>query len=223
MVRSKSRLGGHPYSTGGSNTMIAWLSGVLRDKSANLLVLDVGGVGYEINIPITVIEKIGEEGDTVSLHIQTVVREDAIQLFGFADKPTKNLFIRLTSVTGIGPKLAITILSGLSPEDLLDAIRAGNLVRLSGIPGIGKKTAERLVVELRDYAATHSISPQTKTSPMEPISANDLTLKADVVSALVNLGWQAAAAEKAVAKCFEEETRRDLGFLLKQSMKHLYR
>src|SRR5580765_4336097 len=130
--------------------MIAYLSGKLLEKQANTAIVDVGGVGYEVSIPLTTFYELGDVGSDVSLRIYTHVREDAIQLFGFKTIRERDLYLRLISVQGIGPKLGITILSGMSADEIVAAIRANNLVKITSIPGIGRKTAERMVIELRD-------------------------------------------------------------------------
>src|ERR1051325_10689778 len=130
--------------------MIAYLSGTMLLKQPNAVVIDVGGVGYEVTIPVSTFYDLGEIGEPVALRIHTHVREDALQLFGFRPGRKKRLFLRLPSVSGIGPKLAITILSGMGVDELIPAIRTNDLGRLTATPGIGRKTAERLVIELRD-------------------------------------------------------------------------
>src|SRR6478736_3358955 len=134
-------------------TMIAHLTGKLLEKHANAAIIDVGGVGYDVTIPLSTFYELGEPGSDVGLRIHTHVREDAIQLFGFKSSRERDLFLRLLSVQGVGPKLAITMLSGMSADEMVLAIRKEDLARLTGIPGVGRKTAERLVVELRDKMA----------------------------------------------------------------------
>ncbi|MCI0419120.1 MAG: Holliday junction branch migration protein RuvA [Acidobacteria bacterium] len=176
--------------------MIAHLSGKLLDKQPNQVTIDVQGVGYEVHIPLSTFYEVGEIGSLVQLRIYTHVREDTIALFGFKSSKEKLMFEQVTSISGIGPKLGITILSGMPVDELVAAIRQSNLARLTSIPGIGKKTAERLVVELRD-----------KLSKLEPIPAGEqgaaLTVsqqQEDVISALVNLGYGKPSAEKAVQR-----------------------
>ena len=189
--------------------MIAHIAGKLIQKQPNAVIVDVGGVGYELTVPLSTFYDLGEVGTDVALRAYTYVREDALQLFGFRTEREKQLFLLLTSVSGIGPKLAITLLSGMSADDLIRAIRDNSLARLTNVPGVGKKTAERLVVELRDKVAKLSIAAQTEPmqSDYAPV-AN--ALSDDVVSALVNLGYQKAAAEKAVGNVFRENS--DAGF-----------
>ena len=170
--------------------MIAHLRGRLIVKHPNQAIVEAGGVGYDVTISVPTFSDLPAAGGDVALHIHTHVREDAIALFGFLRPEEKLLFERLISVSGIGPKLAITILSGMPTPDLVTAIRGNDIARLTRIPGIGKKTAERMVLELRDklehFAATPAAAP---ASPIEE----------DVLSALVNLGYQRAAAERALA------------------------
>ncbi|MFY9225047.1 MAG: Holliday junction branch migration protein RuvA [Blastocatellia bacterium] len=198
--------------------MIAYLSGKLFGKSTSVAIVDVNGVGYEVQIPLSTYYELGEIGGTVGLQIYTQVREDAIQLFGFRTGLEKELFLKLLSVSGVGPKLALTLLSGLSADELIQAILSGNLVQLTGVPGVGRKTAERLVLELKDKLKSLGSG---ETSPS--VAVSDATLKSDVVSALVNLGWQQAMAEKAVNVTLKEESSRDFQLILKQSLKKLYR
>ena len=170
--------------------MIAHINGKLIAKHPNQAVIEAGGVGYDITITVPTFTALPALGETVALHIHTHVREDALALFGFLQTDEKKLFERLLQVSGIGPKLAITILSGMATGEMVGAIRGGDLARLTRIPGIGKKTAERMVVELRDKLAAFG-EPEARpvTSPVEE----------DVLSALVNLGYQRAAAERALA------------------------
>ena len=172
--------------------MIAYLSGKLLSKQPNQVIVDVNGVGYEVHVPLSTFYELGEIGSLVQLRIYTHVREDTIALFGFKSANEKLMFEQVTSISGIGPKLGITILSGMPVEELVAAIRQSNLARLTSIPGIGKKTAERLVVELRDKLA--------KTVPTgEQTAAQSVSQpQEDVISALVNLGYAKPSAEKAV-------------------------
>jgi Holliday junction DNA helicase RuvA len=178
--------------------MIAHLRGALLEKRPNQIVVDVQGVGYDVLIPISTYSALPEVGAEVKLRIHTHVREDVIALFGFHSQEEKQLFEKLISVSGIGPKLAVTVLSGLSAPDLIAAIRASQTDRLVRIPGVGKKTAERMVLELRDKLegigpAGVSSAPVVQTPPLSD-------LEHDVLSALMNLGCQRAHAETAVRK-----------------------
>lgn len=174
--------------------MIAHLRGRLLFKSPNQIIVECGGVGYDVAISVTTFSALPAEGAEVSLHINTQVREDAIALFGFTDRDEKRLFERLISVSGIGPKLGITVLSGISAERLVAAIRGGDAASLVKIPGIGKKTAERVVLELKDKlddlkgAARSAETPGFQSGPVID----------DVLSALVNLGYKRDSAQRAV-------------------------
>jgi holliday junction DNA helicase RuvA len=173
--------------------MIAHLRGKLLVKHPNQVVIDTSGVGYEVNISVPTFSDLPAKGSEVALHIHTHVREDVIALYGFLHPAEKQLFEKLMTVSGIGAKLAITILSGMAADEMAGAIRSNDVARLTKIPGIGKKTAERMVLELRDKLP--QAAPGTATS-----SALTLTpIEEDVLSALVNLGYQRPAAEKALA------------------------
>jgi Holliday junction DNA helicase RuvA len=170
--------------------MIAHVRGRLLAKHPNQAVVETGGIGYDITITVPTFSELPGVGAEVALHIHTHVREDAIALYGFLKPFEKQLFEKLLTVSGIGPKLAITILSGMPADDMVGAIRGNDVARLTRIPGIGKKTAERMVLELRDKMAGFAeISAASPVSPMEE----------DVLSALTNLGYQRAAAERALA------------------------
>jgi len=174
--------------------MIALLHGVLVEKRPNQAIVDVDGVGYEVTIPISTFSKLPDVGAAVRLRVHTHVREDALSLFGFLTQDEKTLFEKLISVSGIGPKLAITVLSGLAAQDLLLAIRRGELEKLVRIPGVGKKTAERMVLELRDKLPAPAGEGSAASVPA--LSQVDQ----DVLSALLNLGCARPAAETAVKK-----------------------
>lgn len=179
--------------------MIALLRGVLLEKHPNQAIVEAGGVGYDVMIPISTFTHLPDAGVEVRLRIHTHVREDALLLYGFLTQDEKGLFEKLIGVSGIGPKMAVTILSGLAAPDLIHTIRAGQVDRLVKIPGIGKKTAERIVLELRDKlpAATgEQPSAVGTTAGAEELSAVDQ----DVLSALSNLGCARPQAEAAVRK-----------------------
>lgn len=177
--------------------MIAHLRGSLIEVKPNEVIVECNGVGYAVVVPISTFTALPGEGKEASLHVYTSVREDAIQLFGFATTGEKALFERLISVSGIGPKLAVTILSGIGTDDLVSAIRSGDAARLVRIPGVGKKTAERIVLELKDklkdLGPTGTVAAVPKTSPLS-------TVEEDVLSALLNLGCARPAAEAALIK-----------------------
>jgi Holliday junction DNA helicase RuvA len=177
-------------------SMIAYLRGRILEKHPTQVIVDAGGVGYDVTIPVSTYSVLGENGSEIALRIYTHVREDTIALFGFGSAEERILFERLIAVSGIGPKLAITILSGLPASELVAAIRSSAIDQLVRIPGIGKKTAERLVVELRDKldllggAARAAAAPKSEWNPIED----------DVLSALMNFGATRAAAEAAITK-----------------------
>ncbi len=201
--------------------MIAHISGKLIQKQPNSLIVDVGGLGYELTVPLSTFYDLGDLGSEVALRVHTYVREDALQLFGFRTEKEKQLFLLLIGVSGIGPKLAITVLSGMSAEDLIFALRAENLPKLVAIPGVGKKTAERMIVELKDKAVKFSMIESEDQWNAGPIVNVGEAMRQDVVSALVNLGYQRAAAEKTVNAACKEKP--DAGFeaILKDSLRQL--
>jgi len=172
--------------------MIAHLRGKLLEKHPNQAVVETAGVGYDVTISVPTFSELTSVGSEVSLHIHTHVREDQLALYGFGRPEEKQLFEKLITVSGIGPKLGITILSGMPADDMMNAIRGNDIARLTKIPGIGKKTAERMVLELRD-----KLPPQGADQVRE-ISSLSATQE-DVLSALVNLGYQRAAAERALS------------------------
>lgn len=200
--------------------MIAHISGKLIQKQPNSIIVDVGGVGYELNVPLSTFYELGEIGANVSLRVHTHVREDALQLFGFRTEAEKKLFLLLNSVSGIGPKLAITVLSGLSAEELIQAIRAGNLTKLTGIPGVGKKTAERMLVELKDKVAA-ILPPGLEDSTTSVLAHTGDAMREDVISALVNLGYPRAQAEKAVNATLKQIPDARFEAVLKSALRSL--
>ncbi|MDA2923870.1 Holliday junction branch migration protein RuvA [Acidobacteria bacterium AH-259-L09] len=196
--------------------MIAHLKGVIREKSAGRLVVDVSGVGYEVLIPFSTYYELGEIGETVSLRIYTHVKENALKLYGFRTSKEKKLFTQLIQVSGIGPKLGVTILSGLPVDEFVQAVMDGEVVKLNRIPGVGKKTAERLVVEMKDKVV--ELFPEVEEAKKEGVPG---FLQADVVSALVNLGYPKNTAEKAVAKALEEGHTDRFEELLRKSLRRI--
>jgi Holliday junction DNA helicase RuvA len=208
-----------------ASPMIAHLSGTLLSKQPNSVILDVGGVGYEVNIPVSTFYDLEDPGSSVQLRIYTHVREDTLQLFGFKTARERELFLRVISVSGIGPQLGIKLLSGMSADEMIASIRTNNLAKLTLIPGIGRKTAERLVMELRDKVASLS-SPEleeelgAKTPAGAPIVTED-SMRADVLSALLNLGYQRNAAEKAVSSATDEGGDISVEVILRRSLRKL--
>jgi holliday junction DNA helicase RuvA len=199
--------------------MIAQLRGSVLEKAPSRLVVDVGGVGYDVQVPLSTFYVVGESGSAVTLRIHTHVREDVIALYGFATPLEHDLFERLISINGVGPKLALAVLSGIEPAELIKAIRLEDVARLRAIPGVGKKTAERISLELKDRlpaASTASGQLPTAVSP-------DDQLRTDLLSALLNLGYQRAAAERALEKAitatppprFEDALKSTLRLLMK--------
>ncbi|MFM9903690.1 MAG: Holliday junction branch migration protein RuvA [Pyrinomonadaceae bacterium] len=200
--------------------MIAYLSGKLLEKHANTAIVDVGGVGYEVSIPLSTFYELGEVGSDVSLRIYTHVREDAILLFGFNTLRERELYLRLLSVQGIGAKSGITMLSGMSADEIILAIRTNDLARLTSIPGVGQKTAERLVIELRDKVGELSSGGDSPLDAIVQTLPTD-TIFDDALSALVNLGYQRNAAEKAVKQAAQDGTEITVQKLLRKSLQIL--
>jgi Holliday junction DNA helicase RuvA len=194
--------------------MIAFLRGALLEKHPNSVIVDVGGVGYDVAISVSTYSTLPETGAEVKLRVHTHVREDAIALFGFLTADEKALFEKLISVSGIGPKLAMAVLSGLATPDLVSAIRGSQTDRLVRIPGVGKKTAERIVLELRDKLEGVGGAPATPAP--KAIVLTDLEM--DVLSALVNLGCQRSAAETAIRKASAAAGGTDFETLFRKSL-----
>jgi holliday junction DNA helicase RuvA len=202
--------------------MIAHITGKLIQKQPNSVIVEASqGVGYELTVPLSTFYVLGEIGTDVSLRVYTYVREDSLHLFGFHTEREKRLFLLLIGVSGIGPKLAITALSGLSAEELIHAIRVGDLARLVAIPGVGKKTAERMLVELKDKVAALA-SPELEERLRAGIIANDGdAMRDDVISALINLEYPKAAAEKAVLSVLKDAPESNFETTLKLALRKL--
>ena len=179
--------------------MIAHLRGKLAEKQPNLVVVDVDGVGYELTIPVSTYLQLGNAGEEVALHTHTHVREDSLALFGFATRHEKSIFEKLITVSGIGPRLAVTVLSGLPAGDLATAIRNGDVATLTRIPGVGRKTGERMVLELRE-----KLIPAGEDEGGAGLPSGMSPIERDVISALLNLGCPRPAAEKAVRNALNE-------------------
>lgn len=195
--------------------MIAHITGTLAHKVPGEVIVDVGGVGYQVFIPLTVFYRLPEVGDPVSLQIHTHVREDALQLFGFHELSEKQVFLLLNGVAGIGPKLALNILSGIPADELTRALKDGDQVRLVSIPGVGRKLAERMIVELKDKLMT--FTPEAAENLK---SGDGPQLLQDAVSALVNLGYRKADAEKSVRDVLKKGEG-SLEELLKESLRRM--
>ncbi|MGA9994605.1 MAG: Holliday junction branch migration protein RuvA [Pyrinomonadaceae bacterium] len=204
--------------------MIAHLNGTLLFKQATSVILDVGGVGYEVTIPLSTFYDLEETGASVRLRIYTHVREDALQLYGFKTARERELFQQLISVSGIGPKLGITMLSGMSADEIIASIRTNNLARLTSIPGVGKKTAERLVIELRDkMAALSSPALEEEFAAQTGAAATEDAMRDDALSALLNFGYQKAAAEKAITAAIQEGGELSVEVILRRALRLLAR
>lgn len=203
--------------------MIAHLSGTLLSKQATSVILDVAGVGYEVSIPLSTFYELEDPGSSVQLRIYTHVREDALQLYGFKTARERELFLRLISVSGIGPKLGITLLSGMSADEMITSIRNNNLAKLTLIPGVGRKTAERLVMELRDKVASLSAGVDEDLGARTDSAAvpTEDSMRADALSALLNLGYQKNAAEKAVSASLSEDGEVSVESILRSSLRKL--
>ena len=181
--------------------MIARLAGNLQEKSLERIVVDVQGVGYEVRVPLSTYAALPAQGEDVRIWIHTHVREDSLALYGFSTPLERSLFERMISVSGVGPKMALALLSGLSPDELVEAIRSGSIAPLCRVPGVGRKTAERLVVDLKDKLAAlsaASLSPAEGRGDSAVEKPGDV--HSDVFSALVNLGYTAREAERALAQ-----------------------
>ncbi|MCL2760437.1 MAG: Holliday junction branch migration protein RuvA [Desulfuromonadales bacterium] len=200
--------------------MIALLTGIIAYKSPEYIILDVNGVGYRLFVPFSTYFLLPDEGSNYSLQVHTHVKEDAILLYGFNTPEEKLFFQLLIGVSGIGPKLARDILSNIQTDELAGAIVSGNLTRLSAIPGIGKKTAERLILELKDKILKQGLAENSRKT-VESVSSKSALLD-DVISALINLGYKEAVVSKAIA---ETEIKSDatMESLLKLTLKKLMR
>jgi len=195
--------------------VIARLKGTLVEKSPSRIIVDVGGVGYDVLVPLSTFYGLGDPGAEVVLRVHTHVREDVIALFGFSTPLELDLFERLIAISGIGPKLALAVLSGIDPAELVRAIRAQDVARLTRIPGVGKKTAERIGLEMKDRL------PQAATPAGAPIEGDDV--RGDLLSALTNLGYNRNVAEKAIDEARKAEPQADFEQLLRQILRQMMR
>ncbi len=196
--------------------MIGWLSGTLRFVSPVSVTIDVGGVGYEVFVPANALPSLGQAGSPIELFIHTHVREDAIILYGFATKSDRELFLHLTTVSGVGPKTAMGLMSALPSDRIVQAIRAKNAGLLQSVPGIGRKTAERLVVDLNDRLKTFRLLPSAEAANQ----GGPGTMADEVISALLNLGYKRPQAEIAVAQV-DLSNSRPFDTILKETLKYL--
>ena len=202
--------------------MIARLTGKLVDKQPHQVIIEAGGVGYRAFIPLSTFYTLPDEGAEVTLRTHTHLREDVIALYGFSSHDEQDLFERLIEISGIGPRLALAMLSGLSAGDLVDAILEGDAGRLRGIPGVGPKTADRVVLELRDRVGRNRGASATE-SPASGSRAGSSAIRRDVVSALVNLGYRESLAESAVRRALDgkQADGAALQEILKRSLRYL--
>ncbi len=204
--------------------MIAFLSGTVLSKQATTAIIEVGGVGYEVAIPLSTFYELGDVGTAAQLRIYTHVREDTLQLYGFKTARERQLFLHLISVNGVGPGLAIKLLSGMNADELVASIRTNNLARLVSVPGVGRKTAERLVVDLRDkIAALSTPAMEQEFAAKGPAGARmpEDAMRDDAISALANLGYQKSAAEKAVKTAIDEGGDLSVELVLRRSLRSL--
>lgn len=198
--------------------MIAHLRGRLFEKQPNRIVLDVNGVGYDVSVPLSTFYGLGDEGGEIALRIHTHVREDALALYGFGTALELAVFERLIGISGIGPKLALAVLSGIETPDLVRAIERADVARLTAIPGVGKKTSERIVVELKDRLPLLRAEPAAASGSAPPSALRD-----DVLSALVNLGYHRPLSEKAVDAAVKAAPDGGFEQTLKQALRELAR
>jgi Holliday junction DNA helicase RuvA len=206
--------------------MIAHLNGRLLTKEPNAVIVEVAGVGYEVNIPLSTFYELENEGANVQLRIYTHVKEDALQLYGFKTARERELFVNFISVSGIGPKLGIALLSGMSADELIASIKSNNLARLTLIPGVGRKTAERLIVDLREKMtalAASQVAEATGARPDAPIPSAEDDVRAQALSGLLNLGYQKSAAEKAIDSALSEDGEATVESVLRRGLRKLAR
>ena len=214
----RRRAGGTTDPHVDGSPLIAHLRGRILEKHPNRIIVDVNGIGYDVSVPLSTFYGLGEAGSEIALRIHTHVREDALSLYGFTTRLEQDLFERLISISGIGPKVALAVLSGIEPPELVSAIERADVVRLTAIPGVGKKTSERIVVELRDRLPRAAIVT---------IGAGDVQrpplIKEDVLSALMNLGYHRPLAEKAVEAAVKSAPGADFERILRQALRELAR
>lgn len=199
--------------------MIARLTGLLFSKTPQCVIIEAGGVGYEVFVPLSTFYALPEHNEKVSLHVYTHVREDSLVLFGFHTRLEKELFLMLTSISGIGPRLSSNVLSGIGPQELLEAMARGDALRLQAIPGVGKKTAERIALELRDRASR--LLGREETSAVPSIGPEDQLAFDDALSALRNLGYTEKAAKRALQHARPRAGDGTLEGLIREALKIL--
>ena len=199
--------------------MIGLLRGRIADKQLNTLIVDVQGVGYQVHVPLSTFYDAGDTGAEITLRIYTHVREDALQLYGFLTELERQLFEKLIGISGIGPKLAIAVLSGMDPRELMTSVQRGDVARLTGIPGVGKKTSERIVLELRDRLAQ---LPGGAPADVAPSNGAE-RVRSDLLSALQNLGYHRPQAEKAIDATLQTMSNPTFEHALKAALRELMR
>jgi len=199
--------------------MIAHLNGKLLSKSPQSVVVDTAGVGYHIHVPLSTFYQLPDEMETVSLHVYTHVREDMLQLFGFQTETEKEIFLLLISVSGIGPKLALNILSGIEIAELLSAIVSADSERISAIPGVGKKTSQRITLELREKVS--DIAEGIEVRPREKVQIRNKEIFDDALSALINLGYPSKSAKVILENVLRNDNDINLDTLLKEALRNL--
>lgn len=206
--------------------MIAHLSGTLLSKQATSVIIDVSGVGYDVTIPLSTFYDLEDTGAVVKLHIYTHVREDVLQLYGFKTLRERELFLRLISVSGIGPKLSSTMIGVMSADEIIASIRTNNLARLTSIPGVGRKTAERLVIELRDKIAALSspaLEEEFATGAGAGAAPTEDAVRDDALAALITLGYQKAQADKAITAAMQDGAEVSVESILRRALRTLAR
>jgi Holliday junction DNA helicase RuvA len=198
--------------------VIAHLRGRILEKQPHRVIVDAGGVGYDVFVPLSTFYRLGDAGTETVLRIHTHVREDILALYGFATRLEQDLFERLLSISGIGPKVALSVLSGVEPPELMRAIQSADVARLTSIPGIGKKTAERILLELKDRLPRAAVVEEAGGEQAPPVSLRD-----DVLSALVNLGYHRPLAERAVDAAVKSVPGGDFERTLRHALRELAR
>jgi Holliday junction DNA helicase RuvA len=201
--------------------MIAHLTGILFNKNPQSVILDTAGVGYQIFIPLSTFYQLPDEMEKVSLYVYTHVREDMLQLFGFQTVTEKEIFLQLISVSGIGPKLALNILSGIGIEDLLGAIVNADSERIAAVPGVGKKTSQRITLELKEKVS--DLLKGIEVQPREKVQIKNKEIFDDALSALINLGYPNRSAKNAIENVLHNDSEINLDTLLKEALRNLAR
>jgi Holliday junction DNA helicase RuvA len=199
--------------------MIAYLSGTLFSKNPQSVIMDINGVGYQIFIPLSTFYRLPDETEKVDLHVYTHVRQDTLQLFGFQTEMEKQIFLLLISVSGIGPRVALNILSGMGSEELLSAIVMADSERISSIPGVGKKTSQRIILELKEKASR--LAEGIEAMPEQRIEIRNREIYDDALSALINLGYPSKAAKRAIEIVLPKDHDMNIETLLKEALQNL--